>query len=527
MTGGRGRRFSDVGRDSQMQSSISSSAVRGWTTSSSMPNSMASMTASSSSRVALMVTIWFIAHQLADQVLGLDADRLGEAANGDRRLDLGVRLARRGDGHAAGLAAFPAPGARVRRVSSSSTRRAEAGTGEVTRRSPARSLRRARRPARSAAEPEPPGLRLSFLFLVDDRGAAPGRDPGAGRGRGARPDRRRCGAGRRGAGRKRARHALDGRPAARTARRRRPHRRAIEVRRAARTSSGPASRPWSSISPGAGSWATGRRQPGRGASRGPRSVWRRPPGARAGRPLRRIAPRARRRRRLHRQAVAVMPTRAVTRARPAGSSGEFPPTTCSRPGFNGWKPAGRSPAVGRRLDEADPPGSRLRPACPAMARTSPGAGRCRDAACAPRAGRRLTASRKSRRAEKAEPATLDAGRAPAGAASSRAAAAAGAERADRREEPADRPHRGRGRAAARRRRPARRRRRRSRRLAARPGRAHRRPCPPALVPTLPSSSPRAAAPARLTAAAALPATRPLRAGRCGARPARRLAASTP
>ncbi len=29
-------------------------------------------------------------HQLADQIVGLDADRLGEAADGDRRFDLGV-----------------------------------------------------------------------------------------------------------------------------------------------------------------------------------------------------------------------------------------------------------------------------------------------------------------------------------------------------------------------------------------------------------------------------------------------------
>ena len=36
-------------------------------------------------------------HQLADQVVGLDSDRQGKAANGDRRFDLGVRLARRGD----------------------------------------------------------------------------------------------------------------------------------------------------------------------------------------------------------------------------------------------------------------------------------------------------------------------------------------------------------------------------------------------------------------------------------------------
>ena len=49
-----------------------------------------------------MVASWFIAHQLADQVVGLDPDRQREAADGDRRFDLGLRLARRGDGDAAG-----------------------------------------------------------------------------------------------------------------------------------------------------------------------------------------------------------------------------------------------------------------------------------------------------------------------------------------------------------------------------------------------------------------------------------------
>ena len=37
-------------------------------------------------------------HQLADQIVGLDPDRQREAANGDRRFDLGLRLARGGDG---------------------------------------------------------------------------------------------------------------------------------------------------------------------------------------------------------------------------------------------------------------------------------------------------------------------------------------------------------------------------------------------------------------------------------------------
>ena len=50
-----------------------------------------------------MLTIWSDAHQLAEQVVGLDADGLGEGADGDRRLDLGVRLP--GDGQGGALAA--------------------------------------------------------------------------------------------------------------------------------------------------------------------------------------------------------------------------------------------------------------------------------------------------------------------------------------------------------------------------------------------------------------------------------------
>ena len=55
-------------------------------------------------------------HQLADQVVGLDADRLGEAADGDRRLDLGVRLSRWGDGDRGGRRVTCWPPERVRRV---------------------------------------------------------------------------------------------------------------------------------------------------------------------------------------------------------------------------------------------------------------------------------------------------------------------------------------------------------------------------------------------------------------------------
>ena len=40
-------------------------------------------------------------HQLADQIVGLDPDRQRKAADGDRRFDLGLRLARRGDGRSA------------------------------------------------------------------------------------------------------------------------------------------------------------------------------------------------------------------------------------------------------------------------------------------------------------------------------------------------------------------------------------------------------------------------------------------
>ena len=40
-----------------------------------------------------MVAIWPMRHQLAEQLVGLDADGLGEAADGDRRLDLGAALA--------------------------------------------------------------------------------------------------------------------------------------------------------------------------------------------------------------------------------------------------------------------------------------------------------------------------------------------------------------------------------------------------------------------------------------------------
>ena len=79
----------------------------------------------------------------------------------------------------------------------------------MTRRSPARSLRRARRPARSAAEPNRPGLALPVVILVDRQGrrrsareTGPG-GRGAARdaaGRGGRAGSRRPGEARRRAG---------------------------------------------------------------------------------------------------------------------------------------------------------------------------------------------------------------------------------------------------------------------------------------------------------------------------------------
>ena len=97
-----------------------------------MPNSMASMTASSSSRVALMLTSWFMAISLRMQVVGLDADRLGEArtviGGSISAWDLRVG-ARRRPLAAAGLLAAGAGPPRLLLVGSS---RAAAGTGEVT-----------------------------------------------------------------------------------------------------------------------------------------------------------------------------------------------------------------------------------------------------------------------------------------------------------------------------------------------------------------------------------------------------------
>ena len=53
-------------------------------------------------------------------------------------------------------------------------------------------------------------------------------------------------------------------------------------------------------------------------------------------PLVRFTPRLRHRRSLRRDGA--VPRKAATRARPAASWGGFPPTTCSRLCFNGWKP---------------------------------------------------------------------------------------------------------------------------------------------------------------------------------------------
>ena len=115
---------------------------------------------------------------------------LGEVADGDRRLDLAARLLRTGATARRVAAALLAFGlARTRRASSSLVEQGGGGLGEVTRRSVARSFRRARRPARSADEPTPPlGLLSSSSSSErwsrgDRRGCGRGGCPG-GRGHG-------------------------------------------------------------------------------------------------------------------------------------------------------------------------------------------------------------------------------------------------------------------------------------------------------------------------------------------------------
>ena len=272
---------------------------------------------------------------------------------------------------------------RVRRTSSSSTRSAEAGTGEVTRRSPARSLRRARRPARSAAEPRRPVLFL-LVFLLDRRRLAGAVLADRAREQGHGAARAPPGTGpRRAASRRRARRraAADRGGIHRRARGLRLRR--LESRSVDPTASRPASLPWSSTCRGAGSWAAGPRAPG--------AAVRRHAAARRG-------------------------------LRPRGArAGAGPPRDSRRPPSAPVSPPSRrGPADARRRRGADPRGhgadSRRRHVvarlqgleargCPRRRRRRPdgadrlwarGAGRCRDAACAPRAGRRRAGSRKTR-----------------------------------------------------------------------------------------------------------------------------------
>ena len=130
-------------------------------------------------------------HELAEQLIGLDTDDFGEVADRDRRFDGRAALAGGSDGQAMAAALVGFPAARERRVSSSSLSSAAAGMGEVTRRSVARSLRRARRPARSADEPTLPLARRSSSSSLPCTGgpAGPGRPP-AGAGPGPGPGRR-------------------------------------------------------------------------------------------------------------------------------------------------------------------------------------------------------------------------------------------------------------------------------------------------------------------------------------------------
>ena len=98
MTGGRGTRFSDVAgrREGVEQVVLGRARVDDLELDAELQGEHGRPARRRA--MALMVASWFMRHQLADQVVGLDADRLGEAADGDRRFDLGVRLAGRGDG---------------------------------------------------------------------------------------------------------------------------------------------------------------------------------------------------------------------------------------------------------------------------------------------------------------------------------------------------------------------------------------------------------------------------------------------
>ncbi len=227
-----------------------------------------------------MVTIWFIAISLRIRSLALTpiaSERLRTVIGGS----ISTCVFRAAAAAARWPPRFFLLPERVRRTSSSSTSRAEAGTGEVTRRSPARSLRRARRPARSAAEPRRPAFVSAVFFLLGRRRRRRRRrrEPGpAGRraarqaATGAEPPAR---------GGPRAGHrARCGRAGPAAGAGRRPPA-GCRVARADRTASRPASRPWSSTSRDAGSWAPGPVPPGAAGRPGAAVTWARPPGARA------------------------------------------------------------------------------------------------------------------------------------------------------------------------------------------------------------------------------------------------------
>ncbi len=174
---------------------MSSSAVRSWTISSSTPNSMASIDrglvverrVDGEARAQAHGV-----HQLPHQVLDLDADRLGEAADGDRRLDLGVGLPGLGRRRRGVLAACR-PRRLRRPPSSSSPVMAETGTGELTRFAVvgARVPLGAAAGAVGGAAADALAL-LALFFLVDDRRRRRGRGEAGARGEAAALERGRA-----------------------------------------------------------------------------------------------------------------------------------------------------------------------------------------------------------------------------------------------------------------------------------------------------------------------------------------------
>ena len=112
MTGGRGWRFSGA-LEAAKASSISSSAVR-------LVDHLeldAELHGEHDGEVFIQGGVdgeeLIQAHELAQQIAMLDADRLGEGADGDRRLDLGVGLPGGGQCGAMAAPGFLAPTARA------------------------------------------------------------------------------------------------------------------------------------------------------------------------------------------------------------------------------------------------------------------------------------------------------------------------------------------------------------------------------------------------------------------------------